>query len=83
MPQDLIPKPDPLFYLAGGPGQANVDVYRGYVESWIRHDRDIVFVNVRGTGGDNDLQCELHCPTAFMLWFPARMVSSEAAPMTS
>ena len=54
------PKPDPLFYLAGGPGQANVDVYRGYVESWIRHDRDIVFVNVRGTGGDNDLQCELH-----------------------
>ena len=54
------PKPDPLFYLAGGPGQANVDVYRGYVESWIRHDRDIVLVNVRGTGGDNNLQCELH-----------------------
>jgi pimeloyl-ACP methyl ester carboxylesterase len=54
------PKPDPLFYLAGGPGQANVDVYRGYVESWIRHERDIVFVNVRGTGGDNNLQCELH-----------------------
>ncbi len=54
------PKPDPLFYLAGGPGQANVDVYRGYVESWIRQDRDIVFVNMRGTGGDNDLQCELH-----------------------
>jgi pimeloyl-ACP methyl ester carboxylesterase len=54
------PKPDPLFYLAGGPGQANVGVYRGYVESWIRHERDIVFVNVRGTGGDNNLQCELH-----------------------
>jgi len=54
------PKPDPLFYLAGGPGQANVDVYRGYVESWFRRERDIVFVNVRGTGGDNDLQCELH-----------------------
>jgi pimeloyl-ACP methyl ester carboxylesterase len=54
------PKPDPLFYLAGGPGQANVDLARGYVESWIRHDRDIVLVNVRGTGGDNDLRCELH-----------------------
>ena len=54
------PKPDPLFYLAGGPGQANVDMYRGYVESWVRLDRDIVFVNMRGTGGDNDLQCELH-----------------------
>ena len=54
------PKPDPLFYLAGGPGQTNVNVSRRYVESWIRRDRDIVFVNVRGTGGDNYLQCELH-----------------------
>jgi pimeloyl-ACP methyl ester carboxylesterase len=54
------PKPDPLFYLGGGPGQANVDLERGYVESWIRHDRDIILVNVRGTGGDNNLQCELH-----------------------
>jgi hypothetical protein len=54
------PEPDPLFYLAGGPGQPNVDMYRGFVESWIRQHRDIVLVNVRGTGGDNDLQCELH-----------------------
>jgi pimeloyl-ACP methyl ester carboxylesterase len=54
------PKPDPLFYLAGGPGQANVGIFRAYLESWIRQDRDIVFVNVRGTGGDNNLQCQLH-----------------------
>jgi pimeloyl-ACP methyl ester carboxylesterase len=54
------PKPDPLFYLAGGPGQSNVDMHRGYVESWLRQERDIVFVNMRGTGGDNNLQCELH-----------------------
>lgn len=53
------PKPDPLFYLSGGPGQASVDLERGYVESWIREERDIVLVNVRGTGGDNNLQCEL------------------------
>ena len=53
------PSPDPLFYLAGGPGQANVEVSDAYVESWIRRDRDIVFVNVRGTGGDNNLQCEI------------------------
>jgi pimeloyl-ACP methyl ester carboxylesterase len=53
------PQPDPLFFLAGGPGQANVGAYRGYVRSWIRKQRDIVFVNVRGTGGDNNLQCEL------------------------
>lgn len=54
------PEPDPLFYLAGGPGQSNVDMHRGYVDSWLRQERDIVFVNMRGTGGDNDLQCELH-----------------------
>ena len=54
------PKPDPLFYLAGGPGQANLDMARVYVDSWIRHDRDIVLVNVRGTGGDNNLLCVLH-----------------------
>jgi pimeloyl-ACP methyl ester carboxylesterase len=54
------PKPDPVFYLAGGPGQAAADLYRGYLESPLRLDRDIVFVNHRGTGGDNDLRCELH-----------------------
>jgi pimeloyl-ACP methyl ester carboxylesterase len=54
------PQPDPLFYLAGGPGQANLDMARAYIESWIRDERDIVLVNVRGTGGDNNLQCELH-----------------------
>jgi pimeloyl-ACP methyl ester carboxylesterase len=54
------PSPDPLFYLAGGPGQASVEVSDAYVESWIRRKRDIVFVNVRGTGGDNALQCEIY-----------------------
>jgi len=54
------PSPDPLFYLAGGPGQASVELSDAYVESWIRRKRDIVFVNVRGTGGDNNLQCEIY-----------------------
>ncbi len=54
------PKPDPVFYLAGGPGQAAADLYRGYIESPLRQDRDIVLVNHRGTGGDNLLQCEIH-----------------------
>jgi pimeloyl-ACP methyl ester carboxylesterase len=54
------PKPDPFFYFAGGPGQANLSMARAYVESWIRDERDIVLVNVRGTGGDNNLQCVLH-----------------------
>ncbi len=54
------PKPDPVFYLAGGPGQAAAYLYREYIESPLRQDRDIVLVNHRGTGGDNLLQCEIH-----------------------
>lgn len=54
------PKPDPLFYLAGGPGQAAVDLYGSYIDSPLRLERDIVFVNHRGSGGDNFLQCELY-----------------------
>jgi len=54
------PEPDPVFYLAGGPGQAAAGLYRQYLESPLRLDRDIVFINHRGTGGDNDLRCELY-----------------------
>ena len=53
------PRPDPLFYLAGGPGQAVADMWRGFAESAYRGERDIVLVNQRGTGGDNFLQVEL------------------------
>ena len=52
-------KPDPLFVFAGGPG-ANVVTYAdSYANSWVREQRDIVFVSQRGTGGDNRLDCEL------------------------
>jgi pimeloyl-ACP methyl ester carboxylesterase len=56
---ELEVKPDPLFVFAGGPGAnvtANADFY---ANSWIREQRDIVFVSQRGTGGDNRLDCEL------------------------
>jgi len=52
-------KPDPLFIFAGGPG-GNVAAYAdSYANSWVREQRDIVFVSQRGTGGDNRLDCEL------------------------
>ncbi len=53
------PKPDPFFPLAGGPGGDVTGSVNGYKKSWIREERDIVFVSQRGTGGDNRLDCLL------------------------
>ncbi|RLE04541.1 MAG: alpha/beta hydrolase [Candidatus Aminicenantes bacterium] len=51
------PRPDPIFFLAGGPGAdvtANAPNLR---RSPFRRERDIVLVSQRGTGGDNRLDC--------------------------
>lgn len=53
------PRPDPIFYFAGGPGQGVADLYRGFVQADYREKRDIVLINQRGTGGDNLLQVEV------------------------
>jgi pimeloyl-ACP methyl ester carboxylesterase len=53
------PEPDPVFVLAGGPGQSATDV-GGLVFplfAKINRERDIVFVDQRGTGGSNPLSC--------------------------
>ena len=51
------PKPDPVFWLAGGPGVNVTSYYPGIGDSWIRRDRDIVLVDQRGTGGNHRLAC--------------------------
>ena len=53
------PKSDPFFPLAGGPGADVTQRVNSYKKSWIRDERDIVFVSQRGTGGDNRLDCVL------------------------
>ncbi len=53
------PRPDPIFRLAGGPGQAATGMWRGMVQSPQRQLRDIVLVDQRGTGGDNLLAVEV------------------------
>ncbi|MEE8378699.1 MAG: alpha/beta hydrolase [Candidatus Aminicenantaceae bacterium] len=53
------PRPDPFFPLAGGPGGDVTRSVNAYKKSWIREERDIVFVSQRGTGGDNRLDCVL------------------------
>lgn len=51
--------PDPLFFLAGGPGQAATD-YAPQIDlalNEVRKQRDIVLVDQRGTGKSNPLDC--------------------------
>ena len=51
------PVPDPLFYLAGGPGGA-ATLYAGeQFMNGLRRNRDVVLVDQRGTGESNPLNC--------------------------
>lgn len=52
-------RPDPLFVLAGGPGQAGSDVVGLLATSLrkVRGTRDIVFIDQRGTGRSGRLDC--------------------------
>ncbi len=54
-------RPDPLFILAGGPGQAATDVAPlvAPLLGDVRERRDLVFVDQRGTGASNPLTCEI------------------------
>jgi pimeloyl-ACP methyl ester carboxylesterase len=51
--------PDPLFLLAGGPGQAATDAFALLVPDFegVLQLRDIVLVDMRGTGKSNPLRC--------------------------
>jgi len=53
------PEPDPLFILAGGPGQAITEAFPALSNTLFRihEERDIVLVDQRGTGKSNPLRC--------------------------
>ena len=57
-------EPDPLFYFAGGPGSAATEDAPGIAQMMasIRENRDLVFVDQRGTGQSNPLNCDLFDP---------------------
>lgn len=65
-------RPDPLFLLAGGPGQGAREAFVGVLGALagVRRERDIVLVDQRGTGGSNKLQCD----------FPPEMLETEPPP---
>jgi pimeloyl-ACP methyl ester carboxylesterase len=54
------PAPDPVFFLAGGPGQSAIDV-APMISAALRdvnRDRHLVFLEQRGTGRSHPLNCE-------------------------
>lgn len=55
---------DPLFYIPGGPGSSATEDAPYVAEDWakIRVRRDLVFVDQRGTGGSNSLNCDFFNP---------------------
>lgn len=58
------PKADPVFFLAGGPGQAATELAAFVLTtlSDLRYERDLVLVDQRGTGKSNGFGCELSDP---------------------
>ena len=54
-----VPEQDPLFIVAGGPGQSAVVVAESVhgIFNEVRKNRDIIFVDQRGTGKSNPLDC--------------------------
>lgn len=53
------PAPNPLVFIAGGPGQSALESFPGVSQAFnaIRRQRDILLVDQRGTGGSNPLNC--------------------------
>jgi len=67
------PAPDPVFWLAGGPGVAATNAAGaangGFLHE-LRRDRDLVFVDQRGTGKSNSLACDIgDTPTDLAAFF--------------
>ena len=59
----LNPRPDPLFILAGGPGQAATSLAPFAARlTDVRKDRDIVLLDQRGTGRSSPLDCAAFAP---------------------
>jgi pimeloyl-ACP methyl ester carboxylesterase len=52
-------EPDPVFFLAGGPGEGEAESAPDLAHSPLRTLRDLVFVDTRGTGESNPLSCRI------------------------
>jgi len=64
------PKPDPVFVLLGGPGEAATSAADWYSNDPSLADRDIVLVDARGTGKSNGLHCPLPKDGSLQVFLP-------------
>jgi pimeloyl-ACP methyl ester carboxylesterase len=57
--RNLQPAPDPIFWLAGGPGESAIEwgSYAMQLLGLANEQRDVVMVDIRGTGGSNKMVC--------------------------
>jgi pimeloyl-ACP methyl ester carboxylesterase len=60
------PAPDPIFYLAGGPGGAATVYANASFMTEMHRTRDVVLLDQRGTGKSNPLRCEFRGDPADM-----------------
>jgi pimeloyl-ACP methyl ester carboxylesterase len=53
------PKPDPVFMLAGGPGQSAREAFPSVAGAFreLLREREVVLVDQRGTGGSHPIEC--------------------------
>lgn len=67
--QSTMPLPDPIVPLAGGPGQGAAELAANLAPRYApyRDQRDIVFVDQRGTGLSNGLRCDGPVATAELM----------------
>ena len=58
--EDVLDEPDPVFMLAGGPGQSATASYPSLAPAFreVLKGRSVILVDQRGTGGSNLLQCQ-------------------------
>ena len=59
VPARGLAEPDPVFMIAGGPGQSALESYPMVAEAFsdTRRNRHVLLVDARGTGGSNPLHC--------------------------
>lgn len=64
VPAENATAKEPVFGIAGGPGQSAIDAFEGFVQgpsvfTAAHRNRDIVLVDQRGTGRSNPLRCNI------------------------
>lgn len=72
--------PDPVFFIAGGPGSSIIDEAGGIARdpSRLRERRDLVLVDQRGTGGSSPINCSFYGPPDSLQSFLGDFMPPEA-----